>query len=85
MRIRYVALLVLLGCLAALGAMFIAVLLTARRRGNPSQCPRCDARRIRPSWPLAIEKVFPRFVCPYRCESCKKRFFASRAPWVRDA
>ena len=68
-----------------LAVAWLNVLLSAIRRGVPTTCPDCRSGRIRPSWPGLIEKTFPRFVHVYRCESCQKRFYARRAPWVRDA
>ncbi len=78
MRIRYMALLSLASVLLV---AWLAVVLTARRRGIRDKCPSCTSNRIRPSWPKLMEKALPRFVCPYRCEACQKRFFALRRAW----
>jgi len=80
MKISYAALLnvALLSLAATALAVWIAVVLVARRRGVPVKCPRCLSQRLRPSWPRLVDKTFPRFVRAYRCESCKRRFFAAR-------
>ena len=82
MRIRYV---LLLAMAVPTIAVWSFVLLTAHLRGIPSSCPSCFSHRVRPSWPQLVERFLPRFVCPYRCEACKRRFFARRGAWVRNA
>jgi hypothetical protein len=85
MKIPYAALLdfALLSLAAAALAVWIGVVLIARRRGVPAKCPRCLSRRFRPSWPRPLDKALPKFVRAHRCESCKRRFFAAR-PAVRE-
>jgi len=55
------------------------VLVTAFARGRViSKCPACRSERIRHSWLQTFDKLFALLIVPYRCESCRQRFYARR-------
>jgi transposase-like protein len=47
-------------------------------RGS-AKCPYCRSARVRSSFPTAVDKLL-RFIYlkPYRCQACRKRFYARR-------
>jgi len=73
-RIRYIG----LGLGLAVVLWWLTLALAALVRGrNISKCPRCESTRVRPSWPRFVDNfLFPASIKPYRCEVCKKRFYA---------
>jgi len=81
-RIRYIG--VGLGLAAVLWWLTLAIAALARGR-KISKCPRCLSTRVRPSWPRFVDDVlFPSYIKPYRCEVCKKRFYAMRPKRVQE-
>lgn len=74
MRIRYIG----LGLALVFVLWWLALATIALARGrNISKCPNCESTRIRRSWPHAVDNIlFPAYIKPYRCESCKNRFYA---------
>jgi DNA-directed RNA polymerase subunit RPC12/RpoP len=61
-------------------SLWCGVILVALIRGIGSRCPRCSSGKIRPSMHRGVvEKTLPRFIRPYRCIFCGRRFFASRS------
>ena len=65
--------------LALMAAVFLGFTLIALVRGRASKCPKCESKRIRPAWPLIVDKLLPLFVLAQRCESCGKRFYAGHS------
>jgi len=56
-----------------------AVTIASVRGRKISKCPRCRSTRVRRSWPQFVDYIlFPVSIRPYRCEACKKRFYAIR-------
>lgn len=78
MRIRY-TLALAVGTAAFLS--WLSVFLAATTRGRKiTTCPVCRSRAIRHSWPTAVDKVLKySFVVPFRCENCRKRFYALKS------
>jgi hypothetical protein len=77
MRILYIAVVIL--PMIAL-ALWSGIIIVGLIRGECSKCPRCLTTWIRPSRRLrAGEKILPRFIRPYRCDNCRKRFFTCRS------
>lgn len=77
MRIRYIL------ALAAGSAVFlpwVSVFVGANLRGRKvSECPSCHYNRIRPSYPNLFDRVLVySAVVPYRCENCRRRFYARK-------
>jgi len=61
-------------------AVWLGVVVKAFIRGKPVVCPRCSAKgSIHRSIRKPVEMVLPRFVRPYRCNMCDKRFYAIRS------
>jgi len=59
------------------------VLLALSRSSKKFKCPNCQSTRIRPSWPGLGDKIlYCAFVRPYRCEACRKRFYALKGKRV---
>jgi hypothetical protein len=62
--------------LAAVGWVAVTRLI-ARRRHPLVRCPNCHSGRMRPSWPLPVDRLLRLFsLIPYRCESCRARYYA---------
>jgi hypothetical protein len=58
----------------------LGIIIVARSRSTDLECPECSSIRVRPSWPKSIEGMLTAFsVRPYRCESCRHRFYG---PWT---
>ncbi len=54
---------------------FIVMVVTLAR-GPGLDCPACGCRRTHRSMPRIADALFPAFVLPRRCESCRKRYFS---------
>ena len=52
-----------------------ALLLLATVRGKVSKCPNCFSTRTRTALRGIQDNFLPGFVSPFRCESCRKRFY----------
>jgi hypothetical protein len=58
--------------------LFFARVLMARSR-SLEDCPDCHSQRVRPSYPRFGDQLMAfLWVRPYRCESCRHRFYG---PW----
>ena len=74
MSIRYIGL--GLALVVVLWWLVLATIALAHGR-NISMCPNCESTKIRRSWPRLVDNIlFPAFIKPYRCESCRNRFYA---------
>ena len=77
MRIRYLILLSV-ASIALIAWLYVFVVAFVRGR-RISECPRCRSDRVRPAWPRLVDKLLRfSFVTPYRCEACRRRFYARR-------
>ena len=76
MGTRYIAALIVVGIVLALwsGPVLIALI-----RGEGSKCPRCSLTGIRRTRRRVLEKTLPKFIKPYRCPKCEKRFLVCRS------
>jgi hypothetical protein len=63
--------------LAALNWLFFQILVILR--GPIARCPRCWAGRSRSALPRFQDFVFPTFITPRRCESCRRRFYVLKS------
>ena len=74
MRIRYIA----LGFALVIVLWWLTAVTIALARGRDiAKCPKCKSTRIRRSWPHVVDNIlFPAYIKPYRCESCRNRFYA---------
>jgi hypothetical protein len=82
MRIRYM---LLLGLASVALILWLGVFLAALQRGwHVTKCPTCLSDRIRPSWPRMRDKLLrPSLIKPYRCEACRRRFYALKRVRLR--
>ena len=59
---------------------WLGVVVKAFIRGKPVVCPRCSAKgSIHRSIRKPAEVVLPRFIRPYRCNMCNRRFYGVRS------
>ena len=69
--------LVFLG-LATVGVGCIALACLALARGS-AKCPYCLSTRVRSSAPILVDKpLYLIYLRPYRCQACRKRFYAMK-------
>jgi hypothetical protein len=68
------------GLILGLILWIMGTVIVARSRSKDLECPKCGSLRVRPSWPKHVEGILGVLsVRPYRCESCRVRFYG---PWV---
>ncbi len=63
--------------LAVLTWLFFQMLVIVR--GTGAACPKCWTRRTRPSLRRVRDFIFPAFISPQRCESCRTRFYVLKS------
>jgi len=69
--------LVFLG-LAVAGVACLTLVILTLARGS-AKCPYCFSPRVRSSRPTLVDKLLNLiYVSPYRCQACRKRFYARR-------
>ena len=67
--------------IAVIGIAGVFLAAARARHGYKDPCPNCASGRVRPSWPKFRDNLLAGLaIGPFRCEACKKRFYARTAP-----
>jgi hypothetical protein len=74
--------------LAGLGVIALAVRLNwirTHRRAGEAACPKCESSGIRPAKSRdLLDRIFARSFCrPFRCRTCRRRFYLYVQPKMR--
>ena len=56
--------------------LWVLIIVSVLLRGRARWCPTCGCKRILRSFRRPFDRIFPAFMPPYRCECCKRRFYA---------
>ena len=70
--------------LDVVGVVCVTLAILTLARGS-AKCPYCRSTRVRYSKPTIIDKIlYVIYVRPYRCQACRKRFYARKRGRVNE-